>query len=327
MVTINNETIMSKEKSKVDFKTEVVSYLLLILGSALFAVGDVMFVNPYHLAPGGVYGLANVFNALWGWKISLAGICMDIPLLIIGTLILGPKFGVKTIISVVLIPVFTFIMETTWGYKPLIHDGLFDSAEGLTSYLTYMVGETEHYFQPDMFLNTVVAGLIYGVAIGVIFRAGATSGGSDIISMIIHKYTKISLGTLVLIVDSCISLTTLIIGDIRLPIYSILRLYIESKIIDLVVDGMKSYKTMFIITDELEAVRDYILNDLERGGTLLVGTGLYQGNERKMIYVTLDRADMVKLKSNLHRLDPKAFVNIMESSEILGFGFKALPKE
>jgi len=318
---------MSKEKTKVDFKKEVVSYLLLILGSAMFAVADVMFVNPYHLAPGGVYGLANVFNAMFGWKISLAGICMDIPLLIIGTIILGPKFGVKTIVSVILIPVFTYIMETTWGYKPLIHDGLFDSAEGLTSYLTYMVGETEHYFQPDMFLNTVVAGLIYGVAIGVIFRAGATSGGSDIISMIIHKYTKISLGTLVLIVDSCISLTTLLIGDIRLPIYSILLIYIESKIIDLVVDGMKSYKTMFIITDEQEAVRDYIINDLERGGTLLVGTGLYQGNERKMIYVTLDRADMVKLKSNLHRLDPKAFVNIMESSEILGFGFKALPKE
>ena len=314
---------MSKER---DWKKEIGSYLLLVLGSALFAVGDVMFVNPYHLAPGGVYGLANVFNALWGWKISLAGICMDIPLLIIGTLILGPKFGVKTIVSVILIPVFTFILETTWGYAPLIHDGDFlDSAQH--SALSFMDGDVERWFLPDMFLNTVVAGLIYGVAIGVIFRAGATSGGSDIISMIIHKYTKISLGTLVLIVDSCISLTTLVIGDIRLPIYSIILIFIESKIIDLVVDGMKSYKTMFIVTDEVEAVRNYILNDLERGGTMLSGTGLYQGNERKMIYVTLDRADMVKLKSNLHRLDPNAFVNIMESSEILGFGFKALPKE
>ena len=311
---------------KPKFKQEVLSYLLLVLGSALFAIGDVMFVNPYHLAPGGVYGLANVFNALWGWKISLAGVCMDIPLLIIGTIILGPKFGVKTVISVVLIPVFTFIMETTWGYAPLIHDGAFLDAETQTA-LSFMDGDVQRWFLPDMFLNTVVAGLIYGIAIGVIFRAGATSGGSDIISMIIHKYTKISLGTLVLIVDSLISLTTLIIGDIRLPIYSIILIYIESKIIDLVVDGMKSYKTMFIVTDELEAVRDYILNDLERGGTLLMGTGLYQGNERKMIYVTLDRADMVKLKSNLHRLDPKAFVNIMESSEILGYGFKALPKE
>ena len=317
---------MDSVNIKKDWKKEVVSYLLLILGSALFAVGDVMFVNPYHLAPGGVYGLANVFNALWGWKISLAGICMDIPLLIIGTIILGPKFGLKTIISVILIPVFTYIMETTWGYAPLIHDGEFMDAPAHTA-LSFVRDGAEVWFLPDMFLNTVVAGLIYGIAIGVIFRAGATSGGSDIISMIIHKYTKISLGTLVLIVDSCISLTTLIIGDIRLPIYSIILIYIESKIIDLVVDGMKSYKTMFIVTDELEAVRSYILNDLERGGTLLVGTGLYQGNERNMIYVTLDRADMVKLKSNLHRLDPKAFVNIMESSEILGFGFKALPKE
>lgn len=313
--------------NKNNIRKEIYSYVLLIIGSALFAVGDVMFVNPYHLAPGGVYGLANVFNALWGWKISVAGICMDIPLLIIGTIILGPKFGVKTVISVILIPVFTYILETTWGYAPVIHDGMFDSNEGLTSCLSYMVGTTEHYFLPDMFLNTVVAGLIYGLAIGVIFRAGATSGGSDIISMIIHKYTKISLGTLVLIVDSLISLTTLIIGDIRLPIYSIILIFIESKIIDLVVDGMKSYKTMFIVTDELEAVRDYILNDLERGGTLLMGTGLYQGNERKMVYVTLDRADMVKLKSNLHRIDPNAFVNIMDSAEILGLGFKSLPKE
>ena len=318
---------MTEIKTRKDWKKEVGSYLLLILGSALFAVGDVMFVNPYHLAPGGVYGLANVFNAVWGWKISVSGICMDIPLLIIGTIILGPKFGVKTIISVILIPVFTYIMETTWGYAPLIHGGAV--APETQSALYYIAKDgSQSWFMPDMFLNTVVAGLIYGGAIGVIFRAGATSGGSDIISMIIHKYTKISLGTLVLIVDSCISLTTLIaFEDIRLPIYSIILIFIESKIIDLVVDGMKSYKTMFIVTDEMEAVRDYILNDLERGGTCLTGTGLYQGNERKMIYVTLDRADMVKLKSNLHRLDPKAFVNIMESSEILGFGFKALPKE
>lgn len=318
---------MTNITEKKDWKKEVWSYGLLVLGSALFAIGDVMFVNPYHLAPGGVYGLANVFNALFGWKISVAGICMDIPLLIIGTIILGPKFGLKTVISVILIPVFTFIMETTWGYKPLIHDGLFESSEGLTSFLSYMDGDVERFFQPDMFLNTVVAGLIYGVAIGVIFRAGATSGGSDIISMIIHKYTKISLGTLVLIVDSLISLTTLIIGDIRLPIYSIILIFIESKIIDMVVDGMKSYKTMFIVTDEVEAVRSYILNDLKRGGTLIAGKGLYQGNERNMVYVTLDRADMVKLKSNLRNIDPKAFVNIMDSTEILGMGFKALPEE
>ena len=309
-----------------NLKTEIIAYLYLVLGSLLFAVGDVMFVNPYHLAPGGVYGLANVFNALWGWKISIAGVCMDIPLLIIGTLVLGPKFGVKTVVSVILIPVFTYILEITWGYAPLIHDGPFFDAEAHAS-LFFMDGEVKRFFMPDFFLNTVVAGLIYGVAIGVIFRAGATSGGSDIISMILHKYTHISLGTMVLIVDSLISLSTLIaIDDIRLPIYSIILIFIESKIIDLVVDGITTYKTVFIVTDKIDEIRDFIINDMERGGTCFAGTGLYQGAERKMIYVTLDRRDLVRLKSNIRRLDPDAFVNIIESSEIMGFGFKSLPE-
>ena len=308
-------------------KQQILAYAYLVLGSALFAIGDVMFVNPYHLAPGGVYGLANVFNALWGWKISVSGIAMDIPLLIIGTIILGPKFGIKTIISVILIPVFTYILESTWGYAPVIHGG---SVVADTQSALYYIAKdgSQSWFMPDMVLNTIVSGLIYGVAIGVIFRAGATSGGSDIISMIIHKYTKISLGTLVMVVDSLISLTTLIaFEDIRLPIYSILLIYIEGKVIDLVVEGVKSYKTAFVVTDKIEEVRSFILKDLDRSGTVFTGSGLYQGAERKMIYVTLNRSDLVKLKANLRFLDPNAFVNVIESSEIMGNGFKALPTE
>jgi len=308
-------------------KQEILSYACLVLGSALFAVGDVMFVNPYHLAPGGVYGLANVFNALWGWKISVAGVCMDIPLLIIGTILLGPKFGIKTVVSVVLIPVFTYVLESLWGYAPLIHDGAFFDTE-LQSSLFFMDGDVKRYFMPDFFLNTVVSGLVYGLSIGIIFRAGATSGGSDIIAMIAHKYTKISLGTLLLVVDGIISLTTLIaFEDIRLPIYSIILIFIETKIIDLMVEGVKNYKTAFIVTDKIDEVREFIIKDLDRSGTVFAGTGLYKGAERKMIYVTLNRSDLVKLKSNLRFLDPDAFVNVIESSEIMGNGFKALPTE
>ena len=313
--------------NKKTFKEQVWAYTLLIVGSLLFAVGDVMFVNPYLMAPSGTYGLSNVLNTVWPWKISFYAICMDIPLLIIGTIILGPKFGVKTVVSTLLIFAFTFVLESLWGYNPVIHDGeiLNTPIEGLA-----MVEIPNHggWFMPDYFLNTVVAGLIYGVAIGMIFRSGATSGGSDIISMILHKYTKISLGTLVLIVDSCITLTTLIaFGDIRLPIYSIILIYIESKVIDLVVDGTKSYKTAFIVTDKMEEVRQYILNDLKRGGTCITVEGLYNGVERKMIYVTMERADFVKLRSNLRLLDPMAFVNVIDSSEIMGKGFKQLPTE
>ena len=308
-------------------KQQILAYALLVLGSALFAIGDVMFVNPYLMAPGGTYGLSNVLNTLWPWKISLYAICMDVPLLIIGTLILGPKFGFKTILSTALIFLFTFVLESVWGYNPVIFDGkiMQTPMEGLSM---VQIPHDGGWFIPDYFLNTVVAGLIYGVAIGLIFRSGATSGGSDIISMIIHKYTKISLGTLVMIVDGCITLSTLVaFGDIRLPIYSIIIIVIEGKVIDLVVDGIKSYKTAFIVTDKIDEVRDYIIKDLDRGGTVFAGTGLYQGAERKMIYVTLSRTDLVKLKSNLRFLDPNAFVNVIESSEIMGNGFKALPTE
>ena len=146
--------------------------------------------------------------------------------------------------------------------------------------------------------------------------------------MILHKYTKISLGTLVLIVDSCITLTTFIaFGDIRLPIYSIILIFIESKVIDVVVDGIKSYKTALIVTDKLSEVKNYILHDLNRGGTCITGEGLYNGTERKMIYVTMERADFVKLRANLRNLDPTAFVNVIDSAEIMGKGFKELPTE
>ena len=256
-----------EQKNKV--KEQIIAYLMLIAGSFLFAVGDVMFVNPYLLAPGGTYGLSNVLNTVWPWKISYYAICMDIPLLLIGTWILGPKFGFKTVLSTILIFAFTWLIETFWGYNPVIHE-----------------------------------------------------------SMIIHKYTKISLGTLVMIVDSVITLTTLIaFKQIRLPIYSIILIYIEGKIIDLIVEGMKTYKTVYIVTNNVEAMRSYILNDLKRGGTLFLGQGLYAGTERSMIYVSLERSDLVKLKNNLHNIDPTAFVNIIDSAEIMGQGFKALPTE
>ena len=316
-------------EKQINWKREFNAYIYLILGSALFAIGDVMFVNPYLLAPGGTYGLSNVFNTLWPWRISYYALCMDIPLLIIGTWVLGPKFGFKTILSTFMIFGFTWVIETIWGYNPVIHEGIFADVSGMDETLRNImvrIPHSESYFMPDYFLNTLVAGGIYGVAIGLIFKSGATSGGSDIISMILHKYTKISLGTLVMIVDSCITLTTLIaFGQLRLPIYSILVIVIEGKIIDLVVEGVAAYKTAFVITDKIDEVRDFIVNDIKRGGTCFVGNGLYEGQERKMIYINLNRSDLIKLKNTLADIDPNAFVNVMESTEVMGKGFIPLP--
>ena len=312
-------------------RNQLVDYTYVVIGSVLFAIGDVMFVNPYLLAPGGTYGLANVLNTVWPWKISYYAICMDVPLLIIGSLILGPKFGAKTIVSTILIFAATWVLEALWGYNPVIHGGLFTDVTNCDpNFFNTLVKipHSETFFVPDYFLNTILAGGIYGIAIGLIFKSGSTSGGSDIISMIVHKYTKISLGALTILVDSCITLTTFIaFKQIRLPIYSILLIVIEGQVINLVIDGIKTYKTVFIVTDNIQAVSNFIINELQRGGTCFSGVGLYKGSERKMIYVTLNRTELVKLKSNLRYMDPNAFVNVMESSEIMGLVFKALPKE
>lgn len=235
------------------WRKEILSYLLVILGSVLFAVGDVMFSNPYRLAPGGTYGISNVLNSVWPWRISLYAACMDIPLLLIGTLILGPRFGVKTILSTFVILGSVGLIENVWGYNPVIHNGILTEAdvaalpEAVKGLMVYPVqeGHLPLYFVPDYFLNTIVTGLIYGLAIGLIFKAGATSGGSDIISMIINKYTRIPLGTLVIIVDTCITLSTLVaFGELRLPIYSIMVIVIEGQIINWIMAwGVKDKKS------------------------------------------------------------------------------------
>ena len=313
-------------------KKELISYLLVISGSIIFAFGNIKFATPYGLAPGGTYGLSNVLNAIVHWKVSYLAACMDIPLLIIGTLILGPRFGFKTILSTFVILGATWVIETYWGYAPILHNGILDASQvaAMPEYMQNTMcsigqGEQLVWFVPDYFMNTIVAGLIYGIAIGLIFKSGATSGGSDIISMIINKYTHLPLGTLVIIVDTTITLSTLVLGKgFRLPIYSILLIVIEGKVIDIVVDGLKTYKTVFIVTNKYDAVREVIISKMKRGGTHLHAKGLYQGVERDLIYVSLTRRELVTLKNLLTDADPEAFVSVSDSSEVMGRGFKAL---
>ena len=313
-------------------KKELISYLLVISGSIIFAFGNIKFATPYGLAPGGTYGLSNVLNAIVHWKVSYLAACMDIPLLIIGTLILGPRFGFKTILSTFVILGATWVIETYWGYAPILHNGILDASQvaAMPEYMQNTMcsigqGEQLVWFVPDYFMNTIVAILIYGIAIGLIFKSGATSGGSDIISMIINKYTHLPLGTLVIIVDTTITLSTLVLGKgFRLPIYSILLIVIEGKVIDIVVDGLKSYKTVFIVTNKYDAVREVIISKMKRGGTHIHAKGLYQGLERDLVYVSLTRRELVTLRNLLSDADPDAFVSVSDSSEVMGRGFKAL---
>ena len=278
------------------------AYTYLIIGSIIFAVSDILFVVPYKLAPGGVYGIATVLNSMFGWKISYCTFSMEIPLIILGTIILGPRFGVKTIVSIGVIIGTVYIMETyvSPGYPKVISDPM---------------------------LNTIVAGVFYGISIGLIFKSRATSGGSDIIAMILAKYTKFTLGKLVMIVDGIIVLFTLIqpteSGQIgwEYAIYSLIIIFIEGKIIDMVVGGANYHKAVTIISDKYDIIARKINEDIKRGATILTATGAYSRVEKKMIYSVMSRRELEIVKAYVLQVDKDAFVTVADSSEIIGKGF------
>lgn len=286
-----------------------VDYALILAGSFILAAGFVFFITPHRIVPGGVYGIAIVVHYLskgvfsfWpeGIPIGLFGLILNIPLTWAGIRILGPKFGVKTITGFVLTSIFIdgITMLRPVGDAPLVD---------------------------DILLSCVFGGVLLGFGLGLIFKSRATSGGSDIIAMIIAKYTRISLGKLMIYVDSVIVLVGLVaFQDWAIPLYSWIVIFITGRAIDITLEGADYNKALFIISKEHEAVRRKILYDLERGGTYMKGTGLFTNEEKHMIFTVVSRRELAILEDYIGDIDPDAFITIMDTKEILGEGFQSL---
>ena len=293
---------------KSTLKTSIKEYLLLILGNFIFALGAVMLVEPYGFAPGGTYGLGIVFHHLWGVETEFAALCMDVPLLILGFFILGNRFGIKTIVSTILLPLFMQLLHRVYGYASLIEPNVVE----LAGYQHQIIA-------------SIFGGVVYGLGLGMVYRSHATTGGSDIIAMILRKYTHLSMGTSTIIVDGLITLSSVVaFGDWKLPMYSWIIIFVESRMIDFILEGPKRAKTLMIITSKSEEIRNFIINDMERGATLIPGKGLYSGEGRDIIYVVLGRREMIRLREIIAKPDPYAFINVIDSAEILGEGFQTL---
>ena len=289
--------------------SHIKDYALILLGTLIMAVGYVVFISPLKLAPGGVYGIAIILHHLFDFLIGLSGLSLDIPLFVIGMLWLGPKFGAKTVAGVLGLSGFITLVEALYGYQPLI----------------CMPGTDI----PDPSANFIIAlcGAVFiGIGLGLIFKTRATSGGTDIIAMIIGKYIKhIPIGTLLIAVDSIVVLLSLIaFDDWTIPLYSWLVIYITGQVVDKVIAGFSSGKAVLIISDNADEIKERILKDLNRGGTFLKGEGMYNHTEKKIIYTTIPRKQLPQLIFFVHEIDPNAFMSVLEASEILGEGFTSL---
>lgn len=301
MSYITNDKIFSAKWFK--------DYSLILIGSFILAAGFVYFISPHKIVPGGVYGIAIVVHymtagwfSFWpdGFPIGLFGLILNIPLTIIGIKILGPRFGVKTIVGFVLTSV---IMDS----------------------ITYFRVDGNAPLVNDVLLSCVFGGVLIGFGLGLIFKSRATSGGSDIIAMIIAKYTRMQLGQLMIYVDSVIVLLSLVaFKDWQIPLYSWVTIYITGRAIDLVLEGSNYNKALMIISENHEEIRSKILVDLERGGTYLMGTGLYSGTDKHIIYTIVSRREVAVLEEFISQIDPEAFITVMDTHEILGEGFQSL---
>lgn len=287
------------QKDKPFSKRWFINYSLILIGSFILASGFVLFITPYKIVPGGVYGISIVLHYLFGLPVGLMALTMDIPLTLLGIRVLGPRFGIKTVVGFLLTALFVDGMTYFYGDQPLVAD--------------------------EPLLSSVFGGVFLGLGLGLIFKSKATSGGTDIIAMIISKYTKLPIGQLLIYVDSVIVLVGLLVfQDWKIPLYSLIVIFITGRVIDTVLQGVNYDKTLFIISERHEEIRNKIINDLNRGGTFIPGKGMYNGADRTIIFTVVNRREMAMLQEYIHEIDPKAFVTVINANEILGEGFKSL---
>ncbi len=273
------------------------AYGLIILGALIITLGYVYFIIPYRILPGGVYGIAIILHHSLGFPVGMTALAFNIVLMLIGVKILGPRFGMKTFTALVLTSVFVDLGSFLSGLQPLVED--------------------------DPLLSAIFGGLLIGIGVGLIFKARASTGGSDVLAMILNRYNILPIGQLMIAIDSVVVLLGLaVFGDWRIPLYSWIVIFIMGKVVDLVLQGPAYDKTLFIISDQHEKIKDKLIIDLKRGGTYVAGEGMYGGQQRKIIFTTVTRRELSLLQDYIHHIDPAAFMTVISANEVLGGGFR-----
>jgi uncharacterized membrane-anchored protein YitT (DUF2179 family) len=287
------------------------SWLSIAAGCSLVAAAFVLFITPYRIVPGGVYGIGVVLHSLFpGIPVGTFGLMFDAPLLLIAFGLFGRRFGAKTIAAALLTPLLMNALTVLVGEDPA----------------TMLAGRID--LRGDVLLSALFGGVLCGAGLGLILRSYATSGGTDIVAMILHRYTRLPIARCLLIVDSCVVVMGLVVlGDWLIPLYSLVTIYVTTQVMDYILDGGGSNKLLFILSDRYESIRELILGKLERGGTYIHSTGMYTMRDRKMIFVVINRRELPLVQDYIKQIDPCAFMVVMNAHEIYGEGFKSLLPE
>jgi len=270
-------------------------YFMILVGSLIQALALRLFLIPGYLVSGGISGIAQIVEYYTHWHIGIMIFLGNLPLFIIGWRFLGGiRFSLRTATAVVAVAFFTDLLL---GIIP---------TEGLTD---------------DIVLAAVYGGLIYGIGLGLVYRAQGTSGGSDILCRILNSYTPISISQSYLVVDTLVVLAGGVAFGWDLALYGIVVIYISGLGAEMVSEGNRVLREAMIITTCPQEVAHGIMRQLERGVTILPGTGAYTGASRPVLYCVVTRSEINQLKAIIREIDPKVFMVIGHAYEAIGEGF------
>lgn len=272
--------------------TIVYNYILIGIGTFLMAIALNYFLAPNTIAPGGVTGFAVVIEKTVKIPIYITNLALNIPLFIFGVKTLGKDTAIKTLYSTILLSLFLRILP------PIV--------------LTH-----------DLLLSSIFGGVLSGIGLGIVFKFGGTTGGTDLAGSILNnKFPNLSTATFMTMIDLfVVAFAGIVEKKIEISLYSIISMFATMKVIDMILEGIGYLKGFFIVSDNPEGISEKLMVELGRGVTLLKGRGMYSKENKDVLLCVVPRSQFTRVKDIVKEFDPYAFVMVSEMYEVLGEGF------
>ena len=304
------------------------SWVLIIVGCSIMGAGFVLFINPYKFVPGGVYGLGIVLHNIFpSIQVGTFGYMFDVPLMLVALLVFGGQFGARTVVAALYTP----------GFMNVLTRLVYPDAAAVESLDPALLLGGRLDLSNDLLLTCLMAAVLVGVGQGMVVRQQATTGGTDIVGMLLQKYFGIKFSTGIFLADGAVVLSGLVVigfglgtGDAApagwmLTLYSLITIYASSRVVAYMLDGASYDKLLFIISDNHDELKRFIIEDLDRSATYIRSRGMYTGTSRDMIFLVVSRKEVHQVQHKIKEIDPRAFVVVTDAYDTFGEGFKPLP--
>ena len=297
------------------------SWVLIIVGCSIMGACFVLFINPYNFVPGGVYGLGIVLHNIFpSIQVGTFGYMFDVPLMLVALLVFGGQFGARTVVAALYTP----------GFMNVLTRLVYPDAAAVESLDPALLLGGRLDLSNDLLLTCLMAAVLVGVGQGMVVRQQATTGGTDIVGMLLQKYFGIKFSTGIFLADGAVVLSGLVVigfglgtGDAA-PAGWMLTLY-SSRVVAYMLDGASYDKLLFIISDNHDELKRFIIEDLDRSATYIRSRGMYTGTSRDMIFLVVSRKEVHQVQHKIKEIDPRAFVVVTDAYDTFGEGFKPLP--